>query len=58
MKNVTIFIIACLISAGLAIISDSLAVPELGVSTVLLLWGITVWYFINRQGSTQRKEQG
>lgn len=56
MKNKAIFFIACLITAGLIYISNSIADPELGISTVILIWGITLWYFINRQRSTEHNE--
>ncbi|WP_157263292.1 hypothetical protein [Pedobacter sp. R20-19] len=56
MKNIAIFIIACLISTGSAFFSKTLAAPELGISTVLLVWGMATWYFFNRQNRTIENE--
>lgn len=56
MKNIAVFIIACLISTCSAFFSKTIAAPELGISTVLLVWGMASWYFINRQSRTIEEE--
>ncbi|MCX2430022.1 MULTISPECIES: hypothetical protein [unclassified Pedobacter] len=56
MKNIAIFILACLISTGSVFFSKTIAAPELGISTILLVWGMASWYFINRQNSTIEDE--
>ncbi|MFD2287406.1 hypothetical protein GJU39_07545 [Pedobacter petrophilus] len=52
MKNISIFIVACLISTASAFFSNTIAAPELGISTVLLVWGTATWYFFHRHNRT------
>ncbi|MFW0715286.1 hypothetical protein [Pedobacter sp. N23S346] len=52
MKNISIFIVACLISIASALFSKTIAAPELGISTILLVFGMATWYFINRHNRT------
>ncbi|MDY0904117.1 hypothetical protein [Pedobacter sp. CFBP9032] len=52
MKNISIFVVACLISTASAFFSKTIASPELGISTVLFIWGMATWYFIDRHNRT------
>lgn len=49
MKNISIFFIAALISLGFMFLSLNIADPELGIATIVVIWGIAFWLYFKRQ---------
>lgn len=49
MKNVSIFFIAALISLGFMLLSLNIADPELGIATIMVIWGFALWLYLKRQ---------
>ena len=49
MKNISIFFIATLISLGFMFLSLNIADPELGIATIVVIWGIAFWLYFKRQ---------